>query len=89
MQLSFQLVLCSVGAQSVFSWEPGLSVVSLLHVHWIFFLFFKDFLSFRTVTLVFCNCVFSVKGQVACQFTLIFWWILSNMPNGFLLVFFF
>ena len=25
---------------------------------------------------VFCNCAFSVKGQIACQFTL------SNVPNG-------
>ena len=32
MQLSFQLVLCVVGAQCVFSGEPGVSVASLLHV---------------------------------------------------------
>ena len=49
--------MCAVGAQSVFSWEPGLSVASLLD---------------GQAGQVFCQGVVSVKGQIACQFSLVF-----------------
>ena len=61
--------MCAVGARSVFSWEPGLSVVSLhesvsgqvLPQFWV-----------GHGGQVFCHGVVSVKGQIACQFTLVF-----------------
>ena len=49
--------MCAVGAQSVYSREPGLSVASLLD---------------GQAGQVFCQGVVSVKGQIACQFTLVF-----------------
>ena len=71
MQLGFQLVLCAVGAQSVFPWEPGLSVASLLVGQAVF----TGSVPGKGFSLchggqVFCNFVFSLKGQGACQFNL-------------------
>ena len=69
MQLSFHLVLCALGAQSVFSLEPGLSVASLLNGQAVLTESVQGFLLLGHGSQVFCNCVFSV---VACQFSQIF-----------------
>ena len=63
MQLSFQSIFFAVGAQSVLGARFVCGVPSQCSL--ILYLV-KDFLSFGTVTVVFC------KGRVACQLTQIF-----------------
>ena len=81
MQLCFQLVLCAVGAQSVFCGEPGLLVESVPG---------QGFPSFLVVHSgqVFCNCVSSVKGQIACQLTLVFGGLFPMCQVFFLIIWF-
>ena len=65
-----------MGAQSVFFWEPGLSVVSLLHGQAVFTesVSGPEFPQFCVSHggQAFCNGVVSVKGQKASQYTLVF-----------------